>query len=566
MDAVRAEFTKLTAAFKAQNWDMVVSSKSLPIVLGLSTHLFLAHGEPDYQFHIFIMFWFFVYISFSYLLVASGSMATLSQALSATASFYAIYFGTLFTSIVIYRAFFHRLRKYPGPFMARITNFYNVALTVPKIRYFVEVEKIHKRYGDYVRLGPRDLSIADVNAIPVIHGVGTKCRKGLWYGAGEHVEGFSLHTTRDKKDHRERRRIWDKAFNAKVLREYEPRINRHTAMLIQQLDDRVGKTIHINEWANFYSFDVMGDIGFSKSFGMLEKGEEDQLIKTLHASMVGLGLFRNITWVTSIMLRLPIIQKDLRNFMKWTSDVLKERKKTQPAEQDIFSHLLDPNDEGIPLHLNADARLVIVAGSDTTAATLTWLFYELTKDPAQFKKLQKVVDDAVGDKDLLSCDDVANIPLLDGFINETLRLHPAVPSGVQRETPPEGITIGDKYIPGNIIIWQPIHTIQRDPRYFKEATVFRPERWLEDQQAEWIYDRRAFIPFSTGSYKCIGNNLAMMEMRAVAANIVHKFDVVAAPGEDFTTIENKTMDTFTLTLGKLDVIMTRRTTRRDSGV
>jgi hypothetical protein len=327
MDAAKAELVKLITAVKEKQWNEMVTSKSLPAVLALSTHYVLSHGEPDYQMHLYLIFWGFTYLSLSYFLVASGRVATMSEALSDTFSLYTIYFGTLFTSIIVYRAFFHRLRKFPGPFMARITNFYNVAITTPKIRYFIEVEKIHKQYGDYVRLGPRDLSISDVNAIPIVHGVGTKCTKGPWYGAGEHIEGFSLHTSRDKKNHRERRRVWDRAFNAKVLREYEPRINRHTAMLIQQLDERAGKTLRINEWANFYSFDVMGDIGFSKSFGMLEKGKEDQLIKQLHASMVALGLFRNITWFTSLMLRLPILQKDLKNFMQWSSDVLKERKK-----------------------------------------------------------------------------------------------------------------------------------------------------------------------------------------------------------------------------------------------
>jgi cytochrome P450 len=110
----------------------------------------------------------------------------------------------------------------------------------------------------------------------------------------------------------------------------------------------------------------------------------------------------------------------------------------------------------------------------------------------------------------------------------------------------------------------PIHTIQRDERYFKNALQFMPERWLEDNQAEWIKDKRAFMPFSTGTYKCIGNNIAMMEMRAVAANIVRKFDVAPAPEEDFDAIEHKTKDTFTLTMGKLDVVMTRRKMRKDS--
>jgi hypothetical protein len=348
MDVIKAELHGLVTAFKAQEWDKVVDSKSLPIVLALSTHAYLAQGEPDYKAYLYITGWFFTFVSLSSLLFASGNVSTLSQAFSQTWGAFQIYFGTLLTSIVIYRAWFHRLRGYPGPFIARITNFYNVGITIPKIRYFIEAEKIHKKYGDYVRLGPRELSISDVNAVQAIHGVTTKCTKGIWYGAGEHIEGFSLQTTRSKQDHKERRKVWEKAFNSKTLRDYEPRINRHSAKLMQQLEERVGKSLKINEWMNFYSFDVMGDIGFSKSFDMLDKGEEDHIIKTLHASMIALGLLRNVTWVTSLMLRLPVVQKDIQNFINWSSDVLKERKKVRTFVTSLFTcqiHTLTPVSE-----------------------------------------------------------------------------------------------------------------------------------------------------------------------------------------------------------------------------
>jgi len=327
MEAAKAELAKLAAVFKEQPWHDSATTTGLPVALALATHFVFSHGEPDNQMYLYILFCGFFYISLTYFLVASGNVGTMREALSVTSSAYVTYFATLFTSIFIYRAFFHRLKKYPGPFIARVTKFYDVALAVPKLRYYLEIEKLHKQYGDYIRVGPRDLSIADVNAVPLIHGVGSKCSKGVWYSNAAHIEGYSLHTTRDKKNHRERRRIWDKAFNVKVLHEYEPRINRHAAVLIQQLDEREGKTVRLSDWVNFYSFDVMGDIGFSKSFGMLEKGKEDKLIKKLHASMVPLGVFRDITWFMNLMLRVPILQKDLREFMQWSSDVLKERKK-----------------------------------------------------------------------------------------------------------------------------------------------------------------------------------------------------------------------------------------------
>ena len=59
----------------------------------------------------------------------------------------------LYTSMLLYRAFFHRLSKYPGPFLARVTNFHITALSMKKLHLFEEVQKLHAQYGDYVRIG-----------------------------------------------------------------------------------------------------------------------------------------------------------------------------------------------------------------------------------------------------------------------------------------------------------------------------------------------------------------------------------------------------------------------------
>lgn len=95
--------------------------------------------------------------------------------------------------------------------------------------------------------------------------------------------------------------------------------------------------------------------------------------------------------------------------------------------------------------------------SDTTAATLTNLFFHLAADHTWQAKLQEELD-ALPD---LTQEKVTNVKLLDALINETLRLHPAVPSGTQRLTPPEGLQIGDKYIPGDVMVCIPTHTLFR---------------------------------------------------------------------------------------------------------
>lgn len=57
------------------------------------------------------------------------------------------------TSILTYRAFFHRLNKFPGPFAARLSNLYPTALSAKNLHLYDEVQKLHQQYGDYVRLG-----------------------------------------------------------------------------------------------------------------------------------------------------------------------------------------------------------------------------------------------------------------------------------------------------------------------------------------------------------------------------------------------------------------------------
>lgn len=75
--------------------------------------------------------------------ISSGAMAGLAGC----------YIGGLYLSMLLYRAFFHRLSKYPGPFLARLSNFYVTALSVKKLHLFAEVQELHSQYGDYVRLG-----------------------------------------------------------------------------------------------------------------------------------------------------------------------------------------------------------------------------------------------------------------------------------------------------------------------------------------------------------------------------------------------------------------------------
>lgn len=95
--------------------------------------------------------------------------------------------------------------------------------------------------------------------------------------------------------------------------------------------------------------------------------------------------------------------------------------------------------------------------SDTTSTTLSHLWFHLAGNRDLVQKLQSEIDTL----EELNDETISKIDLLDAAIYETLRLHPVVPSGLQRITPPEGMTIGKRYIPGSTIVQAPLHTVFR---------------------------------------------------------------------------------------------------------
>jgi len=96
---------------------------------------------------------------------------------------------------------------------------------------------------------------------------------------------------------------------------------------------------------------------------------------------------------------------------------------------------------------------------------------------------------------------VKSVTYVDDFINETLRMKPALLNGGPRETPAKGIMVDDVHIPGNTNVLVPIQLIQRDPRYWKSGNEFIPERFGE-KRAEMGTDGAPYLPFSLGTVFC----------------------------------------------------------------
>lgn len=180
--------------------------------LGLIFHVgWFINGEHDLYSRHYVVSWLCVQGA-SYFVLTRILGESIGSALLTLNAVSAAYLGALFTSILSYRAFFHPLRKFPGPLSWKLAKFTQVVANADAKGY-LHTDELHKKYGKFVRVGPNEISIIDSSAPQLILGPGTKCIKALWYDVGKPL--VSMHSCRDKKLHDIRRRIWDKGFNAK---------------------------------------------------------------------------------------------------------------------------------------------------------------------------------------------------------------------------------------------------------------------------------------------------------------------------------------------------------------
>ena len=94
-----------------------------------------------------------------------------------------------------------------------------------------------------------------------------------------------------------------------------PKVVGHTDTLVNQIARQIPNPVRLDQWFNYYSFDVMGDIGFSKDFGMLEGGQAHSAIKALHAALRSVRPLSAVPWTTRIILKFA--HGSLHDFLDW---------------------------------------------------------------------------------------------------------------------------------------------------------------------------------------------------------------------------------------------------------
>nr|MBA2544936.1 cytochrome P450 [Deltaproteobacteria bacterium] len=201
--------------------------------------------------------------------------------------------------------------------------------------------------------------------------------------------------------------------------------------------------------------------------------------------------------------------------------VIKEGRKLGTDRGDVLSMLLLAKDEdGTMLddkQVRDEVMTLLLAGHETTANVLTWMWYELGRNPGVLAQLEAEIARVVGTR-TVTTDDLPALPLTLAAIEETMRLHPpAYITG--RETVRE-VELGGHTLPARAIVTLYIRAIHRKPEYWPNPLAFKLERMLPE--AKKARPRHHYLPFGAGPRVCIGSHFALMEAQLVLVTMIQR--------------------------------------------
>lgn len=202
--------------------------------------------------------------------------------------------------------------------------------------------------------------------------------------------------------------------------------------------------------------------------------------------------------------------------------VIAERKLSGETQGDLLDHFIaaysDPAAGGFQSSILVDeVRSFILAGHETTANAMCWIWIELSKHPDVLARAVGEIDGALGGA-VPTLETVQRLPWCRAVIDETLRVHPTVWT-ISRQAN-QADRIGDLEIAKDQTVIMSPYAVHHRRALWGDPERFRPERFLKPS-----HDPFAYFPFAKGPRHCLGSRFSIFEALVIMAMTLQRFDV-----------------------------------------
>lgn len=369
------------------------------------------------------------------------------------------------------------MNKVPGPWHARWTTL-RLKLATLSGRRIHYVHALHQQYGPYVRLSPTEIAVNDAEGFKQVHSFTKPWNKSHWYEVMVQQKKPVFFSMAEPGPHGARRKMFARSFSKSYIRDHwEAEVARKVNFAIDRFHDEAERegVANVLKWLTFMASDVSAHLMFGESFHTLETGVKSHFIEVLEKVLMGNVIGSELPILRVIGKRLPIkAVQDVFNPYGLIWQYAQEAVKTMRARverRNIFAEIMAQVEKKEQLDdddVTCEALGLIIAGTDTTAITMTYFIYAVLSQPQIQQALE---EEAATLPEDYSDADIEKLPLISAAIQETLRMYGATPGMLPRMVPAEGAYMSGYYIPGGTTAITQSYSLHRDANVFPD-----PER------------------------------------------------------------------------------------------
>jgi cytochrome P450 len=327
--------------------------------------------------------------------------------------------------------------------------------------------------------------------------------------------------------HQRERRLLQPAFHQRQIARYAEVMAEAAQTL--SLTWSPGRAIDVNHEIHTMAMAVVCRGLFHADLGQAAVSRIEQALTSINQGVICQTLYP-VDWLA----RLPIpvnrrFQRAITDVRQIVTELITACRTTSDGGDSVLAMLLHAHDEetGQPMgddQVQDEVLTLLLAATETSSTTLSWLFYELARHPEIERAVVRELDDTLGNQPI-TYDDLHSLELLKRVINETLRLH--TPNSILPRRTTRELQLGQFRIPAGAEVAFSPTAIHRDPTVYDDPLVFKPDRWAPENSAH--LPRHVFIPFGIGKHKCIGDSFAITEMQITAATVVRDWRLSLEP-------------------------------------
>ncbi|KAJ5690937.1 cytochrome P450 [Penicillium malachiteum] len=499
---------------------------------------------------------------------------------------------TIAISLHLFRTWWS-LRHIPGPFLASLTNLQRV-WWVKTGRAHLYHQAIHKKYGDVVRIGPHMVSFSNPEAITTVYPTRPGFPKSDFYATlrpytRDRGSMLAVFNTQDEDMHKHIKSPIAPLFSLSNVVNFEGLVEEVLLCLSEQLDRRfvdTGDEIDLGEWLQYFAFDVMGTMSFSRRYGFLEQGHDVKgMLEAIFNFMKTAAPMTQITWLdpwiyknkvihsfrrTPGMAILGFVGTAIRERLSETA-VAEEKTSVNPEKKDFLARFLEiqkANPNLPPWASTAWTFSNVIAGSDSVGTLIRTVMceypiasrvyhrnhrshddyhleqklsvkaYNLLAYPETLEKLRQELKDANLSLPYPKWKEVRDLPYLDACVQEGARIHPPFALPFERIVPAGGITMLGTYIPeGTLVGGNPYVVNRHEPIFGPRPEEWDPDRWLRGGESHKKKLERSILTFGAGRRVCLGKHIGIFEVKKLIPFLVLNYNINILDPKAFT-VEN----------------------------